>query len=352
MPTRDVFNERGSRPLCSPRCVFSLYIFVWPVTCRRRSIDGHKRPRLAQEFRDERRKGEAEKKKRKKIISFFVSLRPGGGNHHSHPILIGGLIAVFRARAKCPPYTTARLAPTHSGVHNRYSNALSDLPPSNTEISVVCSLRSVAILMNGPAFLSLTTMNSHIYERPAFPRPSAWRPGQYKKKPTPSAVEWKHQVGNKIQDKWRWCWGRRWFFCKKGKKSHFGAAAGRYSWAPKSTSSKRQRRNELFEKSVVLEGGRDGGKTKIENRDHPISGGIFPFLYLSLSNFSFACRKFLPYTYQCVQVSASFYRIRNRMKRNGRSRSYVEEKVRARRKRDTVCVRGERRLFKNTKIPE
>ena len=260
MPTRDVFNERGSRPLCSPRCVFSLYIFVWPVTCRRRSIDGlqHKRPRLAQEFRDERRKGEAEKKKRKKIISFFVSLRPGGGNHHSHPILIGGLIAVFRARAKCPPYTTARLAPTHSGVHNRYSNALSDLPPSNTEISVVCSLRSVAILMNGPAFLSLTTMNSHIYERPAFPRPSAWRPGQYKKKPTPSAVEWKHQVGNKIQDKWRWCWRRRWFFCKKGKKSHFGAAAGRYSWAPKSTSSKRQRRNELFEKSVVLEGGREG----------------------------------------------------------------------------------------------
>ena len=206
--------------------------------------------------------------------------------------------------------------------------------------------------MARPFFHSLTTMNSHIYERPAFPRPSAWRPGQYKKNPTPSAVEWKHQVGNKIQDKWRWCWRRRWFFCKKGKKSHFGAAAGRYSWAPKSTSSKRQRRNELFEKSVVLEGGRDGGKTKIENRDHPISGGIFPFLYLSLSNFSFACRKFLPYTYQCVQVSASFYRIRNRMKRNGRSRSSVEEKVRARRKRDTVCVRGERRLFKNKKIPE
>ena len=73
MPTRDVFNERGSRPLCSPRCVFSLYIFVWPVTCRRRSIDGlqHKRPRLAQEFRDERRKGEAEKKKERKLFPFL-----------------------------------------------------------------------------------------------------------------------------------------------------------------------------------------------------------------------------------------------------------------------------------------
>ena len=168
MPTRDVFNERGSRPLCSPRCVFSLYIFVWPVTCRRRSIDGHKRPRLAQEFRDERRKGEAEKKKERKLFPFLFRCDLVAATIIHTRYLLAVLSPCF-VRAQSVRRTPLR------GSRQRTVVYIIDIqmPPSNTEISVVCSLRSVAILMNGPAFLSLTTMNSHIYERPAFPRPSA-----------------------------------------------------------------------------------------------------------------------------------------------------------------------------------